>query len=251
MPHKPLAASDKFYTPETPSDLYQDVIRELDWSVGEVVQKLEELKILDNTILIFMSDNGPWYGGSTGGLKGMKATTWEGGTRVPFIIRYPKAIKADKVIDVPCWSPDILPTILALANIQPTASNVIDGADIREVLNGNENEHAPVFTMIEDRIMSVRKGDYKLFVDIPRYKRLPSDWVDSRGPDGTTILAPMEQATPAQYPGVIPEKSENKIQLFNVKTDKAESKDLAAEMPEKVSELLTEYNKFEKSLQKN
>lgn len=251
MPHKPLAASDKFYTPETPNDLYQDVIRELDWSVGQVVQKLEELKILDNTILIFMSDNGPWYGGSTGGLKGMKATTWEGGTRVPFIIRYPKTIKANKVIDVPCWSPDILPTILALANITPATPNSIDGADIREVLNGYQRNHAPVFTMIEDRIMTVRKGNYKLFVDVPRYKRLPADWVDSRGPDGTTILAPMEQATPAQYPGVIPEKSKNKIQLFNVKTDKTESKDLAVEMPEKVSELLTEYNKFEKSLQKN
>ena len=91
MPHKPLAASEKFYTPETPNDLYADVIRELDWSVGEVMAKLKELDILHNTIVIFMSDNGPWYGGSTGGFKGMKATTWEGGIRVPFIMHYKKA----------------------------------------------------------------------------------------------------------------------------------------------------------------
>jgi len=89
MPHKPLAASKDFYTPETPDDLYTDVIRELDWSVGQVMAKLKELKLLENTIVIFMSDNGPWYRGSTGGLKGMKATTWDGGPPVPFIIRYP------------------------------------------------------------------------------------------------------------------------------------------------------------------
>ena len=117
MPHKPLAASDRFYTPETPNDLYHDVIRELDWSVGEVMNTLEELKILENTIVIFMSDNGPWYGGSTGGLKGMKGTTWEGGIRIPFMIRYPKEFPANKKVSVPMWSPDIFPTVFSLTNI--------------------------------------------------------------------------------------------------------------------------------------
>ncbi len=70
MPHKPLAVSDDYFTPDTPDDLYADVIRELDWSVGEVISALKELGILENTIVIFMSDNGPWYGGSTGGFKG-------------------------------------------------------------------------------------------------------------------------------------------------------------------------------------
>ena len=101
MPHKPLAASENFYTPETPNDLYADVMRELDWSVGAVLQTLEDLELLDHTIVIFMSDNGPWYGGSTGGLKGMKATTWEGGIRVPFIIQYPKVFKEKLKIDIP------------------------------------------------------------------------------------------------------------------------------------------------------
>ena len=114
MPHKPLAVSDAFYTPETPGDLYADVIRELDWSVGEVVSTLKELDLLDNTIVIFMSDNGPWYGGSTGGLKGMKATTWEGGIRVPFIMHYKKVFPPGNEVDVACWSPDIFPTLLAL-----------------------------------------------------------------------------------------------------------------------------------------
>jgi arylsulfatase A-like enzyme len=64
MPHKPLAASDEFYTPETKEDLYDDVIRELDWSTGQLLDALEEKGILDQTIVIFMSDNGATYGGS-------------------------------------------------------------------------------------------------------------------------------------------------------------------------------------------
>jgi arylsulfatase A-like enzyme len=251
MPHKPLAASEDFYTPETPGDLYSDVIRELDWSVGEVVKILNELEILDNTILIFMSDNGPYYGGSTGGLKGMKANTWEGGTRVPFIIRYPKVFPSGEKVEVPCWSPDIFPTLLALTNVAPDSLNVLDGEDITEVLKGNQKEHQPVFTMINDRIMTVRKGDYKLFVKKPRYSRLPADWVDPRGPDGTTILAPMEQARPEQYPGVLPEKPETDIQLFDLSSDYTESNNLKDSMPEKVEELQVEYEKFKKSIKNN
>lgn len=248
MPHKPLAASERFYTPETKDDLYADVMRELDWSVGEVLNKLDELGILDNTIVIFMSDNGPWYGGSTGGFKGMKATTWEGGIRVPFIIRYPKVFVPGTQIEVPCWSPDIYPTLMSLTDVHPTNSNKIDGEDISDVLKGKQKVHAPIFSMIEDRIMSVRKGQYKMFVNKPRYKRLPMDWIDPRGPDGTTIIAPMEQATPAQYPGLVPEESSKDIQLFDLNKDKAERNDLSDSLPQIVEELLLDYKDFEKSI---
>ncbi len=251
MPHKPLAVGDNFYTPDTPGDLYADVIRELDWSVGEIYQTLEELGILDNTILIFMSDNGPWYGGSTGGLKGMKATTWEGGIRVPFIVHYPKVFPAATRIDVPCWSPDIFPTLLSLCGIAPASENVMDGADITEILMGKQREHAPVFSLHNENIMSVRKGDWKLFVRKPRYYQEIdlSTWSDPRAQDGISIIARAEgQATPAQYPGLRPEEPANKIQLFNLKTDPGESFDLASKEPEKVKELLQHYNRFEESL---
>ena len=65
MPHKPLAASEEFYTPKTPDDLYADVIRELDWSVGRILAKVKELGLDENTLVVFASDNGPWFGGST------------------------------------------------------------------------------------------------------------------------------------------------------------------------------------------
>ena len=138
MPHKPLGVSDEFHTPDTPDDLYADVIRELDWSTGEIIQTLKELEILDNTIVIFMSDNGPWYGGSTGGLKGMKATTWEGGIRVPFIVHYQKEFASNTRVSVPCWSPDIYPTLLSLTGVEPSNENPLDGEDITEILKGNQ-----------------------------------------------------------------------------------------------------------------
>ncbi len=254
MPHKPLAVSDDFYTPDTPGDLYADVIRELDWSVGKIISTLEELKMLEHTIVIFMSDNGPWYGGSTGGLKGMKATTWEGGIRVPFIMHYPKEFPRGSQVDIPCWSPDVYPTLLALTGLSPVEGNTIDGQDISGILKGKQTDHKPVFSMHNEHIMSVRKGDWKLFLREPRsYRKVDlSTWSDPRGPDGTTIIARMEgQATPAQYPGVIPLKPDNDIQLFNLRTDPAENSDLAGERPEKVQELLQAYRDYENSLSNN
>ena len=98
MPHKPLAASEKYYQ-KSGAGLYGDVISELDASVGQVLAKLKELKLDDNTLVVFTSDNGPWFGGSTGGLRGMKGTSWEGGYRVPFIARWPGTIPAGHVSD--------------------------------------------------------------------------------------------------------------------------------------------------------
>jgi uncharacterized sulfatase len=250
MPHKPLAASDEFYTPETPNDLYADVIRELDWSVGEIIDTLKELKILDNTIVIFMSDNGPSYGGSTGGLRGMKATVWEGGTRVPFIIRYPKVFPEDLQINTPCWSPDIFPTLLSLTDITPTKSNYLDGEDITEILLGKQHNHSPIFGFHKEIIKSVRKGDYKLFVVTPDIFK-PRDSVIITGPipDGINLIARPEQATSDQYPGLLPPlEQKNNKQLYNLAEDKTESNDLAGEHPELVKELEQSYEDFKKSM---
>ena len=229
-------------------------VHDLLHGTGEIIRTLKDLEILEHTIVIFMSDNGPWYGGSTGGLKGMKATTWEGGIRVPFILHYKREFAANTRVSVPCWSPDIYPTLLALTGVEPSGENLLDGEDITEILKGNQTDHAPVFSLHNEHIMSVRKGDWKLFIRKPRgYREYDlSTWKDRRAPDGTTILARMEgQATPAQYPGLIPEDPENDIQLFNLKTDPAESQDLAAEMPEKVEELMQDYKRFSNSLTTN
>lgn len=249
MPHKPLAASEEFYSPDTPEDLYADVMRELDWSVGRVMQRLRSLEILDNTIVIFMSDNGPWYGGSTGGLKGMKATTWEGGIRVPFMIHYPGALGTHREINVPCWSPDLYPTLRSLTGVSDAEAPELDGRDITALLKGEKTERRPIFSMHNSTIMSVRMGDWKLFVNRPpTYKSVDlATWSDPRGPDGETIIAPPEQATPADYPGLKPLVSEQNIQLYNLRNDPTETHDMATERPEIVDELMREYNLYQQN----
>jgi arylsulfatase A-like enzyme len=250
MPHKPLAASPGFFTKGDHVELYKSTIRELDWSTGEVINKLKELGILENTIVIFMSDNGPWYGGNTGGLKGMKATNWEGGTRVPFIIRYPRQFPRNKTVSVPCWSPDILPTLMKLTNIETDAKIKLDGTDITGIIMGKTTRHEPIFTMKNSEIRTIRDGKWKLFLNNPEYYKEVdlTNWKDPRAPDGTSIIAPAEQATPADYPGVKPEKLEGEMLLFNLEEDPAESTNLAESFPEIKKKLIKEYTQFMKTL---
>lgn len=250
MPHKPLAASSGFYTPESKDDLYADVIRELDWSTGEILAVLKDLGILERTIVIFMSDNGGSYGASNGPLKGKKATTWEGGTRVPFMIRFPEQVPGGTVIETPCWSPDLFPTLLSMCGIDMPENLYVDGDNIIEVLKGNQQDHKAIFTMRGETIKTVRKGEWKLFVEKPGFYR-PVDlatWVDKRAPDGTTIIAPYEQATPAQYPGIKPMKMDGDIFLFNLGNDIGEMTNVAGENPGVIEALEEEYNKFMTSL---
>jgi arylsulfatase A len=96
FPHIPLAASQRFRK-KSKVGLYGDAVMELDWSVGEVLKALAENGIDENTIVMFSSDNGPWYQGSAGPLRGRKGDTWEGGMRVPFIARWKNRIPGGRV----------------------------------------------------------------------------------------------------------------------------------------------------------
>ena len=247
MPHKPLAVSDKFYTPDTPDDLYHDVIRELDWSVGEVVKALEAKGILENTIVIFTSDNGPHYGGSTGGFKGKKATPWEGGTRVPFIIRNPSKLPESETVDTPIWSLDLFPTLLHLCGLEAPKGLIFDGEDIVGILRKKTTAHGPVFSTQNEQIITIRDGDWKLYVNKPRYlsaRDLNPDWVDIKAPNGTNIIAQTEQPTPMDYPGVVPEEFDHPNPLFNLAEDPSEMVDLSRSHPEVVESLRKKYEAF-------
>ncbi len=250
MPHKPLAASSAFYTPDTRDDLYHDVIRELDWSTGQIIDALNEMGILENTIVIFMSDNGGSFGANNGPLKGKKATNWEGGVRVPFIIRYPEKLPAGSVVKTPCWSPDIFPTILSMTGIPMPEGLIVDGEEIIDVLNRKKQTHAAIFTMRRDEIITVRKGDWKLFLKRPKFYEPVdlSNWSDWRGPDGTTIIAPYEQANPSMYPGVKPEKMEGEIFLFNLQEDISEMVNRSETHQNSITDLENELSRFENSL---
>ncbi|MDF1815737.1 MAG: sulfatase [Verrucomicrobiales bacterium] len=244
MPHKPLAASDTFYTPETRDDLYADVVRELDASVGEVLARLKELDLDKKTLVIFSSDNGPWYGGSTGGLSGMKGSGWEGGVRVPAIFRWPGRIPEGREIKSPAATVDILPTVAGLLDIDVDNLDV-DGQDIWPLLSGqvdSDNERI-IYTWNGVQLLAVRQGKWKLHATRPRSRprgKRGDEWIDPRGPDGATIIAPFEQAQPWQYPS--PADREDTAApkpwlLFDLENDPGEQVDVAAENPEIVKRL--------------
>jgi len=243
MPHKPLAASEDFYTPHTRDDLYSDVVRELDWSVGQVVETIRELGLKDNTLVIFSSDNGPWFGGSTGGLRGMKGSNWEGGIRVPGIVWWPGAIPAGRVITEPCGTIDLMPTIARAVGYE-NRDLAWDGHDIMPLLDGSGG--APkraIYAWSGTTLDAIRQGRWKLHITTPRARPRGDEqegWVDERGPDGTTLIAPLEQYAPWHYPSPAdgPQTVDPKAgALFDLVADPGEQLDVAAQHPDVVARL--------------
>lgn len=240
MPHKPLACSQAF-DKKSGAGLYGDVLSELDSSVGKVFAKLEELGVADRTLVVFTSDNGPWYGGSTGGLRGMKGTTWEGGFRVPCLVRLPGRVPAGMVAGEPTVMMDLFSTALAVAGVAPPDGRVIDGKDLLPLLEGRGTGlHEVVFGHQGARLATVRDARWKLHVLPARDRREPSTggrWIDPRGPDGVTILAPPEQPSPSDYPGLRTGDETKAMSLFDLANDPGEQSDVAAAHPEIVARL--------------
>lgn len=140
MPHVPLFVSDKF-AGKSPRGLYGDCVMEVDWGVGQVLNQLKKDRIDEHTIVVFMSDNGPWLdygvdGGSAGPLRGGKVSTWEGGERVPAIFRWPGRIPANVRSNAVVANIDLLPTLSGLAGGTLPQDRVIDGRDAWPVLSG-------------------------------------------------------------------------------------------------------------------
>ena len=139
MPHVPLAVSDKFKG-KSAQGLYGDVIMEIDWSVGEIVQALEENGLTDNTLVIFTSDNGPWlnfgdHAGSAGGLREGKGTSFEGGQRVPCIMKWPVQIPAGTICNRLAATIDFLPTFADMLNVA-LPEKKIDGVSLLPLMQG-------------------------------------------------------------------------------------------------------------------
>lgn len=136
FPHIPLAASARFRG-KSPLGLYGDVIEELDWSTGEVLSALRRTGVDSDTLVMFSSDNGPWYQGSPGALRGRKGSTYEGGVREPFLARFPGRIPAGLVCHGVAGTVDILPTIARLTGA-PLPKAPLDGIDIWPLLSGRQ-----------------------------------------------------------------------------------------------------------------
>lgn len=165
MPHTPLFVSERFEG-QSQAGLYGDVVETIDWSTGEILNTLQRLGLDDNTLVIFTSDNGPWFEGSSGPFRDRKGVAWEGGLRVPFIARWPSVIPAGQVSDEPSMNIDLFPTLVKLAGGDLPDDRVIDGQDIMPVLrDGAASPHEALFMFQNDRIAGVRSGKWKLVVE--------------------------------------------------------------------------------------
>ena len=154
--------------------MYGDVIMEIDWSVGEILEALRRHGLDENTIVLFASDNGPWlsYGnhaGSSGPLREGKGTTWEGGIRVPCIMRWPGKIPANSACTEPAMTIDIFPTVARLTGAA-LPSQTIDGLDIWPLISGEENAASPhdaLYFYWNDGLEAIRSGHWKLHFPHP------------------------------------------------------------------------------------
>jgi arylsulfatase A-like enzyme len=254
MPHKPLACSERFYG-KSGAGLYGDVMAELDWSVGQVLAKLKELGLDENTLVIFTSDNGPWFGGSSGGLRGMKGMHWEGGLRVPCIAAWPGNIPAGRDIPAPAGIIDLLPTALAATKVAAPKDRVLDGKDLLPLLTGktDKSPHEALFSFRGDKISTVRSGKWKLHLMPPasgksKVLKPGAPYLDPRRPDGVRILAPYEQAHPSEFPGVQTGHVVTKIGLFDLDADPAEQRNVAEREAEVVRRLRGLAERFHSAL---
>lgn len=226
QPHVPLAVSDRF-AGTTERGLYGDVISEIDWSVGEILNAISTNGLDEQTLVIFTSDNGPWlsYGehaGSAGPLREGKGTTWEGGFREPCVMRWPGQIPAGTECDTAAMNIDLLPTVAELIGA-PLPDHAIDGLSIRTLLMGDGSAGSPheAFWIYyqQNELQAVIAGDYKLVLP-HRYRTLDGREGGAGG-------------LPVNY-----QQADTGTELYNLATDPGETHDLAVEMPEVVSQLM-------------
>ncbi|MDZ7618583.1 MAG: sulfatase-like hydrolase/transferase [Patescibacteria group bacterium] len=226
MPHMPLGASPRFRG-RSAGGFYGDVIEEIDGAVGQFMAVIDRLGLTGRTLVLFTSDNGgvvrpgdDAYGtSSVGPLRGRKGTTWEGGHRVPLIVRWPGVVPAGAKCEEMAMLADILPTVARLAGTTEPQDRVIDGKDLRPIWLGQAGAKCPhdaFYYYNNEEIHAVRGGDWKLHVKRPDWKQQgfePSD-----------------------------------VYLFNLRDDVGETKNVAAEHPEEVKRLTALIDRARKDL---
>jgi arylsulfatase A-like enzyme len=166
MAHMPLYRSPE-YEGHSSAGIYGDVMEEIDWSVGRILDTLRELDIDENTLVVFASDNGPWtlfrhHGGSSGPLRGAKGETFEGGMRVPGLFWWPGTIEPDVVSDLGSTL-DLLPTLATLAGASLEQDRALDGIDLTSTLYGDSSSaRDEMFYYRSGELWAYRQGPFKL-----------------------------------------------------------------------------------------
>ena len=207
--HLPHYVAERFVA-ESENGRYGGAVAAIDWSTGVIMAELAKLGLDENTVVIFTSDNGSRcdFGPSNGGLRGTKASTWDGGIRTPLLARWPGNIPAGRVSGAMVWGMDFLPTFAALAGVAPQSKLPIDGVDASGVLLGGDavlHERFPYY--YKGVLNAVRRGDWKLYF-------IRTDWDENPVGKG-------------EYP-----------ELYNLRDDLGETRNVAAQHPDVVARLM-------------
>lgn len=225
-PHAPIAAPDEIVSRygdiKNKAAIYSGTIDNTDRAIRRLLAKLHELGPPEDTLILYASDNGSYRDDRTGGLRGKKGANWEGGLRVPGIFSWPGKIKAGHVSEIPAGLVDVVPTVCGLLGLDPPSGVHLDGADLSGPLTGADEftRHQPFFWHLQRSrpIVAMRDGDFCLVAD-PDYE-LPTDnmfdetWIPAIRAGGYTHY-----------------------QLFDLKNDPHQTRDLAADQPERVESL--------------
>ena len=244
MPHVPIFASEAFEG--RTAGRYGDVIEELDWSVGEILGTLQKHGLDENTLVIFTSDNGPWlsYGehaGSAGALRGGKLTTFEGGVRVPCMMRWPGRIPAGRVCGELATSMDLLPTIAKLVDGK-LPDHKIDGKDIWPMIEGTSNKtpHNAFFYYAGGDLHAVRAGAWKLHFPHP-FLEVAGEPGKGGKPANFEHLTP-SAITESGLKGIASRHGyrikHTGLELYDLRNDVAETTNVAEQNPDVVRRLV-------------
>jgi arylsulfatase A len=252
MVHIPLHASANFVG-QSKLGIYGDAIQELDWSTGEILKTLRELGLEESTFVIFTSDNGPHLGqgGSAGPLRGAKGSTFEGGVRVPCVMRWPGKIPGNRITDEPIAIMDLLPTLVKLAGGTVPNGRVIDGKDIWPLIvgaDGARSPHEAIYYLRGRSLKGVRMGDWK-YITAPAREDPPEVEIE---------LTAEEQKLPRRQRNALIKERTKATQgkqgdtelLFNLREDIGEATNLIDQHPEIAARLKRRLKEFESEFKK-
>lgn len=226
MPHVPLAVSDKFKR-KSEQGLYGDVMMEIDWSVGEVLKALRELGLEENTLVVLTSDNGPWtnYGnhaGSAAGLREAKATTFDGGNRIPCVMYWKGKTPSGSVCNKLASNIDLFPTLAEISGAQLPARK-IDGVSLLSLIEGKKDANPResfVYYYNKNDLEAVTDGMFKLV--------FPHKYVTYEayvpGNDG--------------QPGKLTNLELQKAEMYDLRRDPGERYDIISQYPEEAAKLM-------------
>lgn len=221
-PHDPPRSSPRFRG-HSKLGHQADAIEEIDWSVGEILEAVKRNGLDRDTLIFFTSDHGPWFQGCPGPRRGRKATTFEGGTRIPFIARWSGTIPASQVIDEWGSNLDVVPTVASLcgAKLPPKP---VDGLDISKLLTG-KSSHVDRGTILyfavsrhQEQLECARKGSWKLRIAQGTGEIYINDWLGGSCGRKKHLLLPRPE-------------------LYNLDADPAESYDAAIDHPDRIKEI--------------